>query len=73
MSLKTRNLYPQNIWNETAESLFRASVEDSDAISSTYSRTKRVAAKKKECYRIKTVWGKERERLFSSLKQNTFF
>lgn len=46
MSLKTRNLYLKNIWNETAESLFRANVEDSNAISCAYNGTKRVAAEK---------------------------
>lgn len=33
MPLKTRNLDPPKIWNESAESLCRARVEDSEAIS----------------------------------------
>lgn len=46
MPLKTRNLYPKNTWHEIAEYLFRARVEDSDAISCVYNSTKRVATKK---------------------------
>lgn len=73
MPLKTRNLYPKNIWNEAAESLFRANGEDPDAISYAYNSTKRVAAKKGECCRIRMVQGEERSKFFSSLKLNAFF
>lgn len=70
MLLKRGNLYPKDSWHGTAESLFRASVKDSDAISCN-SRNRTFA--KKSIYRMRMVQGEERAKFFSSLRLNAFF
>lgn len=72
MPLKRGNLYPTDNWHGTAESLFRATVKDSDAISCVCNSTNRTSAQK-GIYRIRMVKSKERAKFFSSLKLNAFF
>lgn len=72
MPLKRGNLYTKDSWRGTAQSLFRASVKDSDAISCVCNSTNRTSAKKGS-YRMRMVQGEERAKFFSSLKLNAFF
>lgn len=71
MPLNRGNLYPTDSWHGTTESLFRASVKDSDAISCVSNSTNRMSAKK-GIYRMRMVKGEERAKLLSSLKLNAF-